>query len=125
MPNKTTIFALFAFSILILILTCFYKNHQITDENRAYNLFKVVKCMVCSGETISEANTSFAENMKTRIRERIAEGENDEKILADIKSEYGDAIVLDSNLHSRTYVLWVAPIFLLLLGFYYIIYRRI
>ena len=59
------------------ILLCF---SALTEESRAINLFKEVRCLVCQGQTIHESNAEIAEDLKKLILEKIDEGETDKEI---------------------------------------------
>ena len=59
----------------ILVCTCILLCFSaFAEENRAINLFKEVRCLVCQGQTIHESNAEIAEDLKTLIREKIDEG---------------------------------------------------
>ena len=95
------------------ILLCF---SALTEETRAINLFKEVRCLVCQGQTIHESNAEIAEDLKKLIREKIDEGETDKEIKGYLVEKYGDWILYDPGLNKNTYLLWLLPILIFLFG---------
>jgi cytochrome c-type biogenesis protein CcmH len=85
-------------------------------EARARALQKELRCLVCQGESLDESNAPLAADLRRLIRERIAAGETDEQIKTFLVARYGDFILMNPPLRSDTYVLWFAPLLLLLLG---------
>ena len=50
------------------------------------------------------------------MRERLVAGETDEAIVAYVVSRYGDFVLLEPPFKPTTYVLWLGPAVILLLG---------
>ena len=112
--NSVTI-VIFAYVIL-----CF---SALTEETRAINLFKEVRCLVCQGQTIHESNAEIAEDLKMLIREKINEGKSDKEIKGFLVEKYGDWILMTPPIKKLTYVLWFAPIIIMSIGLF-VIFRR-
>ena len=104
------------------ILLCF---SALTEESRAINLFKEVRCLVCQGQTIHESNAEIAEDLKKLIREKIDKGETDEEIKGFLVEKYGDWILMTAPFKELTYVLWFAPIIIMFIGLIVIFRRKI
>jgi cytochrome c-type biogenesis protein CcmH len=54
------------------------------------------------------------------VRERITAGDNDEQVLSYMTSRYGDWVLLKPPFDGATIILWMSPLFLLLIGFFVI-----
>lgn len=117
-----------AISLFAMLMLCFIKVNAFTlddklqdesMEQRATNLFKIIKCPICSGETLSE---SVAYDMRKTIRQKISDGYSDQEIISELKHYYGDAIIVVPPVKYSTYILWYVPLIILLIGCY-VIYR--
>ena len=95
------------------------------EEPRAINIFKEVRCLVCQGQTIHESNAEIAEDLKTLIREKIVEGKTDKEIKSFLVEKYGDWILMTPPVKELTYVLWFAPIIIMVIGLVVIFRRKI
>ncbi|MDR2831726.1 MAG: cytochrome c-type biogenesis protein CcmH [Rickettsiales bacterium] len=85
-------------------------------EKRATNLFEIIKCPICSGESLSESGSQIAYDMRKTIRKKISDGHTDEEIISELKNSYGDSIIITPPIKSSTYVLWFIPLIILLIG---------
>ena len=63
------------------------------DENRAMNLFLQVRCLVCNGQVIENSDSKFAFDVRTLIREQIAQGKTDDDIKAHLVATFGEDIL--------------------------------
>lgn len=126
---KSVFHALFLLFFVILSAQsfAFYPEERIDDEvkeQRALNLFKEVKCLVCQGQSIAGSNTEFSANLRKIIRQKISAGLIDEEIKGDLQSEFGQQILFFSDspsLNNRLLIL--LPITLSLI-FLYLFIRR-
>ena len=100
-----------------------YFVHAQTSDERANNLFKEVRCLVCQGQTIHESNAELAEDLKVIIKEQIMKGKSDEDIKQFLVDKYGDWILMTPPFDPYTYVLWLSPAIIILFGFGYIYYK--
>ncbi|WP_168464703.1 cytochrome c-type biogenesis protein [Wolbachia endosymbiont of Ctenocephalides felis wCfeT] len=85
-------------------------------EKRATSLFEVIKCPVCSGESLSESQSQVAYDMRKAIRKKINNGYTDQEIIADLQNAYGNSIIITPPLKSSTYIIWCIPLIVLLIG---------
>jgi len=85
-------------------------------EARAQVLQKQFRCLVCQGESLDESNAPLAADLRRLIREHIARGETDAEITKYLVARYGDFILMKPPFDEGTYVLWLAPFAVLLLG---------
>ena len=113
----------YIFHILIaysLLLSSVYALN-IDQEERANNLFKETRCLVCEGQNIYESNSDSAEDMKKLISEMIIDGNSDNEIKSFLVSRYGDWIIMTPPINQSTYFLWFSPIIILLIGVVFIL----
>jgi len=86
------------------------------QEARAQALQKQFRCLVCQGESLDESNAPLAADLRRLIREHIARGETDTQITNYLVARYGDFILMKPPFEEGTYILWLAPFVVLLLG---------
>jgi|TARA_Y100000991_G_C21926696_1_gene328975 cytochrome c-type biogenesis protein CcmH len=113
----------YIFHILIaysLLLSSVYALN-VDQEERANNLFKETRCLVCEGQNIYESNSDSAEDMKKLISEMIIDGNSDNEIKSFLVSRYGDWIIMTPPINQSTYFLWFSPIIILLIGIVFIL----
>lgn len=113
----------YIFHILIaysLLLSSVYALN-VNQEERANNLFKETRCLVCEGQNIYESNSDSAEDMKQLISEMIIDGNSDNEIKSFLVSRYGDWIIMTPPINQSTYFLWFSPIIILLIGIVFIL----
>ncbi|MEO8722450.1 MAG: cytochrome c-type biogenesis protein [Sphingobium sp.] len=96
-----------------------YANRQLADpvlEAKAHNLMQTIRCLTCQSQSIADSNASMAADLRSQIRERIAQGEDPEAIRAWLIARYGDWISYEPTVEPITWPLWAAPIVLILIG---------
>ena len=93
-------------------------------EARARVIGAQLACVVCQGETIDESNAEIAADMRVLVRQRITQGESNDQIMAYMVSRYGDFVRLNPRFLPRTYLLWIGPFVILLIGAF-VVARRL
>lgn len=93
-------------------------------EERARDLSKGLRCLVCRNESIDESNASLARDLRILLRERLVAGDSDQEAVAFIVNRYGEYVLLNPTASGSTWLLWAAgPLMLLLaagLGYGYL-----
>ncbi len=85
-------------------------------EARARALSQGLRCVVCRNESIDESSAEMAAEMRVALRERIAAGDDDAEAVAWLVDRYGEYVLLRPTLDGANWVLWGAPLALLLAG---------
>lgn len=93
------------------------------EEARAQELMKQLRCLVCQNQSIVDSNVDLARDLRNIVRERILAGDSDDQVLNWMTSRYGDWVLLKPPFDGATIILWLSPLFLLLIGFF-IIFRN-
>jgi cytochrome c-type biogenesis protein CcmH len=95
-------------------------DEMLTDpalEARARTISKELRCPVCQNQSIDDSDADLAHDLRVLVRQRLKAGDNDEQVKQYIVNRYGDYVLLDPPFKSTTYVLWLGPAVLLILGF--------
>lgn len=109
-------------SILILMFISFSSilsaSSKMTSKqnDRAIDLFKETRCLVCQSQTIYDSNSELATDLKLFIQEEIIAGKTDNDIKAQLVTNYGEWILMTPSLSKTNYILWFSPFIFLLIG---------
>jgi cytochrome c-type biogenesis protein CcmH len=85
-------------------------------EQRAREISKEIRCVVCQNESIDSSNADLAKDMRVLIRQRLKAGDSDAKVKAYLVERYGDYVLLNPPMKPATYALWFGPAAVLVLG---------
>jgi cytochrome c-type biogenesis protein CcmH len=85
-------------------------------EARARALSAQLRCMVCQNQSIDDSNAELAKDLRILVRERITAGDSDDAVIDYVVSRYGEFVLLNPRFETKTWLLWGAPIVLLLTG---------
>ena len=85
-------------------------------ENRARNLSRKLRCLVCQNQSIDDSDADLAKDLRREVRAQLVKGKTDTAILSDLSAKYGDFVLLAPPIAKNTLALWLAPIGFLLLG---------
>ncbi|MGJ8555764.1 MAG: cytochrome c-type biogenesis protein [Sulfitobacter geojensis] len=109
--------------ILMLIATPLWavEPDEILDdpalEQRARELSKGLRCLVCQNESIDESNATLARDLRLLVRERLVAGDSDAAAVDYIVARYGEFVLLNPPVTGANWLLWGAgPLMLLLAG---------
>ena len=86
------------------------------QNDRAIDLFKETRCLVCQSQTIYDSNSELATDLKLFIKEEIIAGKTDDNIKAQLVTNYGEWILMTPSLSKTNYILWFSPLIFLLIG---------
>jgi cytochrome c-type biogenesis protein CcmH len=78
-------------------------------EERARNLQRQFRCLVCQGESIDESHAPLAADLRALVRQHMAAGESDEAIKAYLVARFGNFVLMKPPLENDTWLLWLAP----------------
>jgi cytochrome c-type biogenesis protein CcmH len=94
-------------------------NEMLADpalEARAREISRDLRCVVCQNESIDESDADLAHDLRVLVRERLAAGDSDEKVVQFVVDRYGDFVLLRPPVKPATYLLWASPAILLLIA---------
>ena len=85
-------------------------------QARYETLTRELRCLVCQNQPISDSNAPLAEDLRRQVREMLLSGSSDREIYSFMTDRYGDFVLYRPPFARRTWLLWLAPGILLLLG---------
>ena len=94
-------------------------------EARARRLSQELRCVVCQNQSIDDSNAPLAHDLRVLVRERLAAGDSDAKVLAFVEARYGAFVLLRPRLKPETVLLWLTPLLLLAGAAAYLVRARL
>ena len=86
-----------------------------------------LRCLVCQNQSIAESNAELAVDLRNQVIEQVKAGKTNKEIIDYMVERYGDFVLYRPPFKSTTYILWIGPIALFLIGlgaFYVNLSRR-
>ena len=111
---------------LIVFLSMGFSQLKSNEKNDEFKnrILKNIRCLICQGQSVYDSESDFASSIKLFVDKKINEGSSEEQIYEFLREKYGDWIIYDPKLNKNTYILWLLPLLLFLLGGA-IIYKKI
>ena len=85
-------------------------------EQRARNLSRELRCMVCQNQSIDDSEAPLAHDLRVLVRDRLTAGDSDRQVLDYLVARYGDFVLLKPPFALRTLLLWCLPPLALIAG---------
>ena len=86
-----------------------------TDDMKI-KITKNLRCLICQGQSVYDSDSEFANSMKVLVDKKLNEGFSEKQIYDFFKEKYGQWILYDPELNKNTYILWLLPILIFLIG---------
>jgi cytochrome c-type biogenesis protein CcmH len=85
-------------------------------QHRYEAINRELRCLVCQNQTIADSNATLAQDLRREVREMIAAGKSDDEIRDFMIERYGDFVLYRPRMTAQNFLLWSAPVLLLLGG---------
>ena len=77
-------------------------------EERARDISKGLRCLVCQNESIDDSNASLAKDLRVLVRERLVAGDSNDEVLSFIVERYGEFALLKPRTDGSNLILWLS-----------------
>ena len=103
---------------IILFLSIGFSNLKSEEKNDQLKskILKNIRCLICQGQSVYDSESDFALSIKVIVNKKINEGSSEDQIYEFLREKYGDWIIYRPVLNKNTYILWLLPVLLFLLG---------
>ena len=101
---------------LIVFLLFPFNFIKADEQNKSSKITKNLRCLICQGQSVYDSDSEFANSLKVLVDKKIKEGLSEEQIYQYFKDKYGEWILYDPELNKNTYILWLLPILIFLVG---------
>ena len=103
--------------IILIIFMMIFINHLKADETDIKNkITKNLRCLICQGQSVYDSDSEFANSLKILVDKKIKDGLSEKQIYEFFKDKYGEWILYDPALNKNTYILWLLPLLIFLVG---------
>ncbi|MDA7462599.1 cytochrome c-type biogenesis protein CcmH [Candidatus Pelagibacter ubique] len=104
------------FIILFVVANFSELKSAETNDILKNKILKNVRCLICQGQSVYDSESEFASSIKLIVDRKINEGLKEKQIYQFLREKYGDWVIFDPQLNKNTYVLWLLPLLLFLVG---------
>jgi len=109
-----------AFFILLLTFTVYAQEPLVFEsqqqQDRFDQLTKELRCLVCQNQNLADSDAPLAHDLRREVHAMLQTGQTNEEIKVFLVQRYGDFVLYRPPVQTNTYLLWVAPLLLLLGG---------
>ena len=85
-------------------------------DARAKSIASRLRCPVCQGESIQDSPAELAAQMKTLVREQLANGQSESQVFEYFTQRYGQSILLEPKAEGLNLLVYGLPVLFLLVG---------
>ena len=104
------------FMIVFLLIGFFELKSDEKNSDLTNKILKNIRCLICQGQSVYDSESEFASTIKLIVNKKINEGLEEDRIYEFLRQKYGDWIIYDPKLTKKTYILWLLPLLLFLIG---------
>ena len=103
--------------IILFFITDFSElGSNETNDVLKNKILKNIRCLICQGQSVYDSESEFASSIKLIVDKKINDGVEEEQIYEFLREKYDDWIIYDPQLNKNTYILWLLPLLLFLIG---------
>ena len=108
---------IFKIFIILFLVTSFSElKSDETNDTLKNKILKNIRCLICQGQSVYDSESEFASSIKLIVDRKIDEGLKEKQIYQFLREKYGDWVIYDPQLSKNTYILWLLPLLLFLVG---------
>lgn len=78
------------------------------------SLLEELRCLVCQNQSLADSHADLAQDLRNEVHRMVAAGDDRQAILDFMVTRYGDFVLYRPPVKSTTWMLWLAPLLLLL-----------
>ena len=103
---------------LIIFLSIGFSQLKSDEKNDMLKnkILKNIRCLICQGQSVYDSESDFAFSIKIIVDKKINDGTSEEQVYKFLREKYGDWVIYEPELNKNTYVLWLLPLLLFLVG---------
>ena len=84
-------------------------------------LIEQLRCMVCQNQNIAGSNAELAKDLRRQVHEMVSAGKTEQDVVDYMVERYGDFVVYNPQFQVKTWLLWLGPVFFIIIGFIVVI----
>ena len=90
------------------------------EETRFHALVAELRCVMCQNQSLADSNAQIAYDLRREVLDLMREGRSDAEIKEFLVARYGEFVLYRPRMEATTWLLWLGPAVLLLIGGYVI-----
>jgi len=103
--------------IIVVFIANFAKVNSTENKDDLVNkISKNIRCLICQGQSIYDSQSDFSISMRLMIKKKLEEGLTEKEIYNFLKDKYGQWISYNPEFNKKTFILWILPILLFIIG---------
>ena len=102
--------------LIIVILFLPLSSLNAEEYDKRNKITKNLRCLICQGQSVYDSDSEFANSLKIVVDKKLEEGLSEDEIYEFFKTKYGEWILYDPGLNKSTYILWLLPLLIFLVG---------
>lgn len=120
--------ALRSMALLLLLLPALHVSAQVgtdvaplqfsdpAEEQRFRALVSELRCVMCQNQSLADSNAQIAHDLRREVLSLMREGKTDAQVRDFLVARYGEFVLYRPRLEAKTWLLWLGPILMLLVG---------
>ena len=102
----------------IIIISFFFNFDLSSAENidLQNKITKNLRCLICQGQSVYDSDSEFANSLKILVKKKLDNGQSEMQIYNYLTKKYGEWILYDPKFDRNTYILWLLPVLMFLVG---------
>jgi len=93
-----------------------YEFKSPENQKRGLSLAHELRCPQCQNQNLIDSNSPVARDLRLEVYKMVDEGKGYDEIIEFMTSRYGEFVLYKPKMETKTYILWLGPVGLLLLG---------
>lgn len=90
--------------------------HDRAEEARFHALASDLRCVMCQNQSLADSNAQIAHDLRREVLTLMRQGKTDAQVKQFLVARYGEFVLYQPRVESKTWLLWFGPALLLLLG---------
>ena len=86
------------------------------EEQRFHALVSELRCVMCQNQSLADSNAQIAFDLRREVLDLMREGKTDAQIKDFLVARYGEFVLYRPRMETTTWLLWLGPVVLLLIG---------
>lgn len=101
---------------VVWLVTAISAAQPKTLDQRTLEVAQQIQCPVCNGESVADSPSLKAAEMRSVIRQQLADGRSEQQVLDYFQGVYGNDILESPPQQGFTSLIWLMPVLMLLAG---------
>jgi len=120
LENIITAFLALALSLSVMAQTSPVQEPLVFEnqaqQDRFDQLTKELRCLVCQNQNLADSDAQLAHDLRREVHDLLLTGRTNDEVKQFLVDRYGVFVLYRPPVQTNTYLLWIGPLILLLIG---------